>query len=67
VRFQRYSAIAGIRLHREEIQIGREIALARLTGARVHIARHFYKQGVELVKRAKEAELNVTAEVTPHI
>ncbi len=50
----------------EEIMIGREIALARLTGARVHIAHLSTKEGVELVRRAKEAGLPITAEVTPH-
>ncbi len=50
----------------EEIMVGREIALARLTGARVHIAHISTKEGVELVRRAKEAGLRITAEVTPH-
>jgi len=50
----------------EEIMVAREIALARLTGARVHIAHISTREGVELVKRAKEAGLNITAEVTPH-
>ena len=50
----------------EEIMVAREIALARLTGARVHIAHLSTREGVELVKRAKEAGLKVTAEVTPH-
>lgn len=50
----------------EEIMVAREIALARLTGAKVHIAHISTREGVELVKRAKEAGLNITAEVTPH-
>ena len=50
----------------EEIMVAREIALARLTGARVHIAHISTIEGVNLVRRAKEAGLNVTAEVTPH-
>ena len=50
----------------EEIMVAREIALARLTGARVHIAHISTIEGVNLVRRAKEAGLNITAEVTPH-
>ncbi len=50
----------------EEIMVAREVALARLTGARVHIAHLSTKEGIELVKRAKESGLSVTAEVTPH-
>jgi dihydroorotase len=50
----------------EEIMVAREIALARLTGARVHIAHISTREGVDLVRRAKEAGLDVTAEVTPH-
>jgi dihydroorotase len=50
----------------EEIMVAREIALARLTGARVHIAHLSTREGVDLVRRAKEAGLDVTAEVTPH-
>lgn len=50
----------------EEIMVAREIALARLTGARVHLAHLSTREGVELVKRAKEAGVRITAEVTPH-
>ncbi len=50
----------------EEIMIAREIALARLTGARIHIAHLSTREGVELVKRAKESGIRITAEVTPH-
>lgn len=50
----------------EEIMVAREIALARLTGARVHIAHLSTKEGVELVRRAKEGGIKITAEVTPH-
>jgi dihydroorotase len=46
--------------------IAREIALARLTGARIHIAHLSTRQGVMLVKRAKEEGIKITAEVTPH-
>jgi len=50
----------------EENIIARDITLAQLTGARLHIA-HVSTQGsVELIRRAKERGINITAEVTPH-
>ena len=50
----------------EEIMVAREVALARSTGARVHIAHLSTLEGLDVVKRAKEAGLSITAEVTPH-
>ena len=50
----------------EEIMVAREIALARLTRARVHIAHLSTKEGIAQVKRAKEEGIAITAEVTPH-
>lgn len=50
----------------EETIVARDIALAGLTGARLHIAHLSTAGSVELVRRAKEKGLPVTAEVTPH-
>ncbi len=50
----------------EETIIARDIALAELTGAKLHIAHLTTKGGVELVRQAKAKGLPVTAEVTPH-
>ncbi len=50
----------------EEILVAREIALCRLTRCPVHIAHLSTALAVEHVRRAKEAGLPVTAEVTPH-
>ncbi len=50
----------------EEIMVAREVALCRATGARVHIAHISTREGIEIVRRAKEAGLPITAEVTPH-
>jgi dihydroorotase len=50
----------------EEIMVAREVALCRATGARVHIAHLSTREGLEVVRRAKDAGLPVTAEVTPH-
>jgi dihydroorotase len=50
----------------EEILVARDLALAELTGARLHIAHVSTKGSVELVRRAKERGIAVTAEATPH-
>lgn len=50
----------------EEVMVARDIALARLTGARLHIAHVSTRGSVEMVRRAKEEGLRVTAETCPH-
>ncbi len=58
--------IKGIPAAAEEILVARDLALAQLTGARLHIAHVSTKGSVELIRRAKERGVAVTAEVTPH-
>jgi dihydroorotase len=50
----------------EEIIIARDLILAHLTGARLHIAHVSTEGSVDLIRRAKEKGVMVTAEVTPH-
>ncbi|MBI4571188.1 MAG: dihydroorotase, partial [Chloroflexi bacterium] len=50
----------------EESFVARDIALAAQVGAPVHIAHVSTRASVELIRRAKERGLPVTAEVTPH-
>jgi dihydroorotase len=50
----------------EEIMVARDLALAKLTGGRLHIAHVTTEGSVELIRRAKEKGIKVTAEVTPH-
>src|SRR6266508_797250 len=50
----------------EEVQIARDIALAEMTGAHIHICHVSTAGGVALVRAAKERGAHVTAEVTPH-
>jgi dihydroorotase len=50
----------------EELMVFRDIELARLTGARLHLLHLSTERSVELVRRAKHDGLPVTAEVTPH-
>jgi dihydroorotase len=58
--------LRGIPAAAEEVIVARDLALAQLTGARLHIA-HVSTQGsVELIRHAREKGVKVTAEVTPH-
>jgi dihydroorotase len=50
----------------EDVATERNIALARFTGSRVHIAHCSTARSIDAVRRAKEEGLLVTAEVTPH-
>ncbi|HZM88877.1 MAG TPA: dihydroorotase [Blastocatellia bacterium] len=50
----------------EELHVARDLRLAELTGARVHIAHISTAGSVEMVRRAKREGLAVTCEVTPH-
>ena len=50
----------------EEIIVARDLSLAALTGARLHITHVSTAGSVELIRRAKERGVAVTAEVTPH-
>ena len=58
--------LKGIPSASEENMVARDIALARQTGAHVHIAHLSTAGAVELVRRAKAEGVRVTAEVTPH-
>jgi len=58
--------LKGIPKEAEEIMIARDIMLARLTGGRLHIAHVSTKRGVELIRRAKEEGINISAETCPH-
>jgi len=50
----------------EEIIVARDLALAQLTGGQLHIAHVTTEGSVELIRRAKEKGVKVTAEATPH-
>ncbi len=58
--------LRGIPAESEEIIVARDIALARLTNGRLHFAHLSTKQALVHVRRAKEAGLKITCEVTPH-
>ncbi len=58
--------LKGIPAAVEEVMIFRDITLAGLTGARLHIAHVSTAGSVEIIRRAKAAGLPVTAETAPH-
>jgi dihydroorotase len=58
--------LRGIPAQAEDIMVARDIALAELTGGRLHIAHLSTAGAVRLVRDAKARGLRVTAEVTPH-
>lgn len=58
--------LRGMPREAETIAIYRDIELAKLTGGKLHLAHISAKESIELVRRAKERGIKVTAEVTPH-
>ncbi len=50
----------------EEVIVARDLAIARMTGTRLHLCHLSSARSVELVRRAKAEGIRVTAEVTPH-
>ncbi len=58
--------LKGISRAAEEVMVARDIMLAELTGARLHIAHISTAGSVELVRMAKKKGLKVSAEATPH-
>jgi dihydroorotase len=58
--------IPGIPRAAEEIRIDRNIRIAELTGAPMHIQHVTTAEGVAIVRRAKEKGLAVTCESAPH-
>ena len=58
--------LAGIPAAAEESAVSRDIALAKLTGARLHLTHLSTAGSVELVRRAKREGVPITCDVTPH-
>ena len=58
--------IKGIPAAAEEVMVTRDLTLSNMTKARLHIAHVSTRGSVELIRRAKEEGVSVTAEVTPH-
>jgi dihydroorotase len=58
--------LAGMPAAAESVCVARDVQLAELTDARVHIAHLSAKASLEQVRSAKQRGLRVTCEVTPH-
>ena len=58
--------LAGIPAASEDIAVYRDIRLVELTGAPLHVAHVSTAGAVDLIRRAKERGLPVTAETAPH-
>ncbi|MGQ9673487.1 MAG: dihydroorotase [Candidatus Aminicenantales bacterium] len=58
--------LKGIPAAAEEVMIARDVILAEAAGARIHIAHLSTRGGLRLVEEAKNRQVRVSAEVTPH-
>src|SRR3984893_9473492 len=58
--------LAGMPAAAESVCVARDVQLAELTGARLHIAHLSAKASLDQVRFAKQQGLRVTCEVTPH-
>jgi len=58
--------LIGIPKVAEELMVYRDIYLAKLTDAKVHIAHVSTAGAVDIIRKAKAEGIKVTAEVTPH-
>jgi len=58
--------LKGVPAAAEEIMVARDIILAELTGGHVHLCHMSTRGSVELIRRAKDRGVRVTAEACPH-
>jgi len=58
--------LKGIPAAAEEIMVARDALVAELTGGHVHLCHMSTRGSVELIRRAKDRGIRITAEVTPH-
>jgi len=58
--------LPGLPAAAEEAAVARDLSLARLSGARLHLTHLSTRGAVEAVRQAKAGGLTVTADVTPH-
>ena len=64
-----YSALMGLKGlpgAAEDLHVSRDLLLAEMTGAHIHIAHISTAKSVEMVRQAKARGVRVTCEVTPH-
>src|SRR5450755_1918418 len=58
--------LRGIPASSEDVMVARDILLAQVTGARFHVAHISTRNSIAMVAYAKQRDLPVTCEVTPH-
>jgi dihydroorotase len=58
--------LRGVPAAAEEVMVARDIALAELTGGRLHVAHLSTRGAVDLVRAARARGVAVSAEATPH-
>ena len=58
--------LKGIPAAAESVMVYRDAALAELTGKSVHIAHVSTEQSIDVIRRAKERGVSITAETAPH-
>ena len=58
--------LKGIPAEAEDVMVMRDVALARLTGGRLHICHISTATALDTVRRARAEGLNITCEATPH-
>ncbi len=58
--------LKGIPRESEDIAVDRDVRLAAMTGARLHIAHVSSRNAVEIIRRAKADGVRVSAETAPH-
>ncbi|NLY90015.1 MAG: dihydroorotase [Firmicutes bacterium] len=58
--------LRGIPASAESVMVARDALLAKETGGRLHLAHISTKESVRVIRAAKEAGIDLTAEVNPH-
>ena len=64
--YSTFLGLQGMPAAAEDIMVGRDIALAEMTGGRLHLMTVSTAGSVDQIHRAKASNVLVTAEVTPH-
>ncbi|MEH7177245.1 dihydroorotase [Neobacillus vireti] len=64
--FSERNGLNGIPSVCESVQIARDVLLAEAAGCHYHVCHVSTKESVRVIRDAKRAGINVTAEVTPH-
>ncbi len=58
--------LKGIPAAAEDIMVARDVILSQLTGGHIHLCHISTRGSADIIRRAKDDGVNVTAEVTPH-